>query len=194
MSRRILAGKIVAGRLDRICVGLRLEAVGLYWPIKGEPGLLAWERALSHENRFGAALVAEMSDALIYCDAAGTIRIWNRGAIRIFGFSAAEAIGQKLDIIIPANLRERHWLGYRATMETGRTRYADGQLLSVPAVRKDGTRISVEFTIVPFTDKQGQMVGIAAIMRDATKSFEEMRSLRKEIARLQASRPVQTGC
>ena len=146
------------------------------------------------ENRFGAALVAEMSDALIYCDAAGTIRIWNRGAIRIFGFSAAEAIGQKLDIIIPANLRERHWLGYRATMETGRTRYADGQLLSVPAVRKDGTRISVEFTIVPFTDKQGQMVGIAAIMRDATKSFEEMRSLRKEIARLQASRPVQTGC
>ena len=146
------------------------------------------------ENRFGAALVAQMSDALIYCDAAGTIRIWNRGAIRIFGFSAAEAIGQKLDIIIPANLRERHWLGYRATMETGRTRYADGQLLSVPAVRKDGTRISVEFTIVPFRDKQGQMVGIAAIMRDATKSFEEMRSLRKEIARLQASRPVQTGC
>jgi PAS domain S-box-containing protein len=146
------------------------------------------------ENRFGAALVAEMSDALIYCDAAGTIQTWNRGAIRIFGLSAAEAIGQKLDIIIPANLRERHWHGYRATMETGSTRYADGQLLSVPAVRKDGTRISVEFTIVPFKDEKGQMVGIAAIMRDATKSFEEMRSLRKEIARLQASRPAQTGC
>jgi hypothetical protein len=79
-------------------------------------------------------------------------------------------------------------------METGSTRYADGQLLSVPAVRKDGTRISVEFTIVPFKDEKGQMVGIAAIMRDATKSFEEMRSLRKEIARLQASRPAQTGC
>ncbi len=58
------------------------------------------------ENRFGAALVAEMSDALIYCDSAGTIQIWNRGAVRIFGFSAAETIGQKLDIIIPANLRE----------------------------------------------------------------------------------------
>jgi PAS domain S-box-containing protein len=146
------------------------------------------------ENRFGTALVAEMSDALIYCDAAGTIQIWNRGAVRIFGFSAAEALGQNLDIIIPANLRERHWHGYRVTMETGRTRYADGQLLSVPAVRKDGTRISVEFTIVPFKDSEGQMVGIAAIMRDATRSFEEMRSLRKEIARLQASPHVQTGC
>jgi PAS domain S-box-containing protein len=139
-------------------------------------------------------LVAEMSDALIYCDAAGAIRIWNRDAVRIFGFSAAEAIGQKLDIIIPANLRGRHWHGYRATMETGRTRYADGQLLSVPAVRKDGTRISVEFTVVPFRDSEGQMVGIAAIMRDATRSFEEIRSLCKEIARLQASQPAQTGC
>ncbi len=79
-------------------------------------------------------------------------------------------------------------------MESGHTRYADGQLLSVPAVRKDGTRISVEFTIVPFKDSDGQMVGIAAIMRDATRSFEEIRSLRKKIARLQASRPVQTGC
>jgi PAS domain S-box-containing protein len=146
------------------------------------------------ENRFGAALVAEISDALIYCDATGTIQIWNRGAVRIFGFSAAETIGQKLDIIIPANLAERHWHGYRVTMESGHTRYADGQLLSVPAVRKDGTRISVEFTIVPFKDSDGQMVGIAAIMRDATRSFEEIRSLRKEIARLQASRPVQTGC
>jgi PAS domain S-box-containing protein len=146
------------------------------------------------ENRFGAELVAEMSDALIYCDAAGTIQIWNRGAVRIFGFSAAEAIGQSLDIIIPVNVRERHWHGYQVTMETGRTRYADGQLLSVPAVRKDNTRISVEFTIVPFKDLVGRMVGIAAIMRDATKSFEELRSLRKEIARLQAGRQVQPSC
>jgi PAS domain S-box-containing protein len=146
------------------------------------------------ENRFGAELVTEMSDALIYCDAAGTIQIWNRGAARIFGFSAAEAIGQSLDIIIPVNVRERHWHGYQITMETGRTRYADGQLLSVPAVRKDSTRISVEFTIVPFKDREGRMVGIAAIMRDATNSFEELRSLHKEIARLQAGRQVKPGC
>jgi hypothetical protein len=67
-------------------------------------------------------------------------------------------------------------------MQTGRSRYGDGQLLSVPAVRKDGTRISVEFTIVPFTDDADRMIGIAAIMRDATVRFEELRALRKELA------------
>src|SRR2546430_1711491 len=58
----------------------------------------------------------------------------------------------------------------------------DGEILSVPAVRKDGTRVSVEFTIVPFTDDGGRMIGIAAIMRDATARFEELRALRKELA------------
>ncbi|HEX3401609.1 MAG TPA: PAS domain S-box protein [Acetobacteraceae bacterium] len=127
---------------------------------------------------FATTLVAGMSDALVYADADGAIRVWNRGAVRIFGFTEAEAVGQSLDIIIPANLRERHWRGYRETMRTGQTRYGDGQILSVPAVRKDGARISVEFTIVLFADINGQMTGIAAIMRDATKTFEELRALR----------------
>jgi PAS domain S-box-containing protein len=138
-------------------------------------------------NLFATAPVAGMSDALMYADADGTIRVWNRGAVRIFGFVESEAIGQSLDIIIPANLRERHWQGYREAMRTGLTRYGDGQLLSVPAVRKDGARISVEFTIVPFTDASGQMIGIAAIMHDATRSFEELRALRKEVATLRAA-------
>ncbi len=127
---------------------------------------------------FATTLVAGMSDALVYADADGRIRVWNSGAVRIFGFTEAEAVGQSLDIIIPANLRERHWRGYRETMRTGQTRYGDGQILSVPAVRKDGARISVEFTIVPFADTNGQTTGIAAIMRDATKTFEELRALR----------------
>src|SRR6201982_3281440 len=98
---------------------------------------------------FTERLVSGMSDAIVYADAEGVIRVWNRGAARIFGFAEAEAVGRSLDIIIPENLRERHWQGFRATMRTGQSRYSDGQLLSVPAVRKDGTRISVEFTIVP---------------------------------------------
>ncbi|HEY3848128.1 MAG TPA: PAS domain-containing protein [Acetobacteraceae bacterium] len=137
---------------------------------------------------FATVLVAGMSDALVYADAEGTIQVWNRGAVRIFGFTEAEAIGQSLDIIIPASLRERHWQGYRETIRTGQTRYGDGQTLSVPAVRKEGTRISIEFTIVPFTDTSGHMIGIAAIMRDATRSFEELRALRKEVAALRAAR------
>jgi PAS domain S-box-containing protein len=123
-----------------------------------------------------------MSDAIVYADAEGVIRVWNRGATRVFGFAEAEAIGRSLDIIIPENLRERHWQGYRDTMQTGQSRYGDGQILSVPAVRKDGTRVSVEFTIVPFSDDAGRMIGIAAIMRDATARFEELRALRRQLA------------
>ena len=131
---------------------------------------------------FAERLVSGMSDAIVYADAEGLIRVWNPGATRVFGFAEAEAVGRSLDIIIPENLRERHWQGYRDTMRTGQSRYGDGQILSVPAVRKDGTRVSVEFTIVPFSDDAGRMIGIAAIMRDATARFEELRALRRQLA------------
>ena len=131
---------------------------------------------------FADRLISGMSDAIVYADAEGVIRFWNRGAARIFGFAEAEVLGRSLDIIIPEGLRERHWQGYRATMRTGQSRYGDGHILSVPAVRKDGARISVEFTIVPFTSDSGQMIGIAAIMRDTTTRFEELRALRRQLA------------
>lgn len=137
-------------------------------------------------DHFAERLVAAMSEAIICADPEGVIRYWNNGAARLFGFSSPEALGQPLDIIVPQGLRQRHWQGYHATMRTGKSRYGEGHLLSVPAIRKDGTRLSVEFTIVPFTDEAGNMAGIAAVMRDATKSFEELRALRKEIAALQS--------
>ena len=133
-------------------------------------------------KRFAERLVSAMPDAVIYADAEGVIRFWNGGATRIFGFADAEAIGQSLDIIIPERLRARHWEGFRTTMRTGQSRYGEGQTLSVPAIRKDGAQISVEFTIVPFADDSGQMVGIAAIMRDVTARFEELRNLRRQMA------------
>jgi PAS domain S-box-containing protein len=133
-------------------------------------------------DSFARALVAGMPDAIVHADEAGVIRVWNAGAVRMFGYTEAEALGQNLDIIIPASLRGRHWHGFHETMRTGQTRYGDGQILAVPATRKDGTRISVEFTIVPFTGDDGRMTGIAAIMRDATARFEEMRALRKQLS------------
>jgi PAS domain S-box-containing protein len=136
----------------------------------------------SDPEKFAQRLIAAMPDAVIYADADGVIRIWNYGATRMFGFSEEEAVGHSLDIIIPANLRERHWNGYNTTMQTGQSRYGEGQLLSVPATRKDGQRISVEFTITPFTGETGRIIGIAAVMRDATQRFEEMRALRKQLA------------
>jgi len=128
-------------------------------------------------------LVANTPDGILYAGQDGLIRYWNAGCQRIFGFTADEAQGQSLDIIVPPNLRERHWHGYDETVRTGQTRYSAGDLLSVPALRKDGSRISVEFSIVPFQDDTGRIVGIAAVMRDVTKRFEEMKALRKAAAR-----------
>ena len=132
--------------------------------------------------RFSERFVRDAPDAIIYADAQGLIQFWNRSAERIFGFPEAEALGQTLDIIIPESLRGRHWQGYRATMQTGNTRYGVGETLAVPAMRKDRQRISIEFTILPFRDDADRMVGIAAILRDVTARFEETRALRRQLA------------
>jgi PAS domain S-box-containing protein len=129
-----------------------------------------------------AAVLSTAADAIVATDRDGLIRYWNPGAERIFGHSRAAAVGQSLDLIIPENLRTRHWQGYREVIQTGESRYGHGDLLAVPALRKDGRRISVEFTIVPLRDASGQVEGMVALMRDVTQRFEEMRALKKELA------------
>ena len=136
----------------------------------------------SHE--FCRTLLEDAPDAIIYADFGGMIRFWNRGAERIFGYTEAEVLGHSLDVIIPESLRKRHWDAYAQTMRTGTTRYGAGDVLAVPAVRKDGTRVSIEFSILLFRSHEGRMVGAAAILRDVSKRFEETRALRSEVAAL----------
>ena len=145
--------------------------------------------AMIHPEHVAKALLSTRSDAVVAADRDGIIRFWNPGAERIFGHAAADAIGRSLDLIIPERLRRRHWDGFHQTMETGRSRYGEGETLSVPALRRDGATISVEFTIVPLTSADGQMTGIVAIMRDATKRFEETRALRRKLADVQKASP-----
>ena len=128
------------------------------------------------------SILASAGDAIIAADREGVIRVWNAGAERIFGYGPDEAVGASLELIIPEHLRAAHWAGWRAVVSTGRSRYGGGDLLSVPGIRKDGRRISVEFTIVPLKDETGRMVGMAALMRDVTKRFEEIKALRRQLA------------
>jgi PAS domain S-box-containing protein len=138
---------------------------------------------------FVARLALDCPDAVIIADSTGTIRVWNRAATRIFGFAEDEALGRRLDLIVPEGLRARHWEGYDRVMAGARSRYGEGDLLSVPALRKDGARISIEFTILPLRDAAGALIGIAAFLRDVTQRFEEMRTLRRELAQLKAGSP-----
>jgi len=144
-------------------------------------------------ERFALTLAREAPDAIVYADSQGVIRFWNHGAERVFGFAEGEALGQSLDIIIPERLRARHWAGYTATMRSGLTRYGAGEILAVPATHRDGRRISVEFTVLPFRDEAGRMIGIAAILRDVTARFEEMRMLRAQISQSGQSSAISGG-
>ena len=130
-----------------------------------------------------AAILSTRSDAIVAADREGLIRFWNPGAERL-GYSHNEALSRSLDRIIPERLRARHWDGYRRVMESGKSRYGQGDVLSVPAIRKDGATISVEFTVVPLQNN-GQMIGMAAIMRDVTRRFNEMRALKRKLAELE---------
>ncbi|MEH2514008.1 PAS domain S-box-containing protein [Nitrobacteraceae bacterium AZCC 1564] len=128
------------------------------------------------------ALLATKSDGIVATDRDGLITFWNPGAARIFGYTANEAIGQSLDIIIPENLRARHWAGYREVMATGHSRYGEGDTLSVPAMTKFGKRISVDFTVAMLHDPQQNPNGMVALLRDVTHRFEEIRSLKRKLA------------
>lgn len=137
---------------------------------------------MSLSERVPAAVMQSGSDAIVASGADGMIVTWNAGAERIFGFTADEAIGQSLDLIIPENQRDRHWTGYDRVMETGHSQYGDGDVLAVPAVSKTGERLSIEFTIIPIKDEAGKMLGMVSVLRDVTKRFNEMRELRRRIA------------
>jgi PAS domain S-box-containing protein len=138
-------------------------------------------------TRLSEALLSSPSDAIVATDRDGRIVFWNPGAERIFGFTAQEAVGRSLDLIIPENLRARHWEGFRHVMETGTSRYGHGDLLSVPGLNKDGRRISVEFTIVMLRDGN-RITGTVAVMRDVTKRFEEMREVKRRLAEASVAR------
>ncbi|HSN13387.1 MAG TPA: PAS domain S-box protein [Anaeromyxobacteraceae bacterium] len=130
-------------------------------------------------------IVADAADAILYAERDGVIRYWNAGAERVFGFSAAEAIGRNLDVIVPERLRDRHWKGWDHVLETGVSRYGAGETLSVPATRKDGSTVSVDFTIVVLRDEAGKILGFGAILRDVTARFEREKALGKRLKELQ---------
>lgn len=126
-------------------------------------------------------LVSNAQDAILISDLEGIIRFWNSGAEHLFDYTAAEAIGQSLDLIIPENLRNRHWEGYRRVMASGETKYKTG-LLSSPGIRKDGSRVSLEFSMVLLHDKAGVMTGCASIMRDVTDRWMKEKDLKERLA------------
>ena len=137
-------------------------------------------------------IVEQAVDAMIFADSEGKIRLWNAAAERMFGFSSDEAIGRSLDLIIPDKLRERHWTGYHEVMRTGVTRYAT-ELLAVPAIRKDGARISLEFSVALLRGADGKPSGVAAILRDVTERRKREQETLQRLAALEKNKGGSQG-
>jgi PAS domain S-box-containing protein len=128
-------------------------------------------------------------DAVLVADPDGQVRYWNAAAERIFGFTATEALGTSMDLIVPERLRARHWNGWNQVMHTGVTRYDHGQLLAVPALHKDGRQLSIEFSIQLLKDGAGRIAWVVAVIRDVTERFQREKALRAQLAQRTAGGP-----
>jgi PAS domain S-box-containing protein len=138
-----------------------------------------------HDTLDLPSLVQAAGDAIIAAGTDGKILLWNPAAERMFGFTAEEALGHSLDLIIPERLRARHWEGYRRVMRTGQTHYGT-EVLRVPALHKNGHTLSIAFTVALLHAGDGGIQAIAAIIRDETARWEEERALRRRLAELEA--------
>ena len=121
-------------------------------------------------------MIEDSPEAVIVADADGRIQFWNAAASFIFGFTAEEALGETLDLIIPDPQRARHWAAYRQVMLSGETRYGR-DLLAVPVMRKDGTRLSVEFHVVLLRNDDGRIAANRRVPRDVTARWQRERAL-----------------
>lgn len=117
------------------------------------------------EGQLAEWIIAQTTDALIYSDREGKIVRWNAAAETLFGFTAAEALGSSLDLIIPERLRAAHWTGFDRAMASGATRLS-GKPTLTRALRKDGARLYVEMTFAVVKDDAGAVIGSVAIARE----------------------------
>jgi PAS domain S-box-containing protein len=132
------------------------------------------------------SFVHAAGDAIIAVGNDGKIILWNPAAERVFGFTAADAVGQSLDLIIPERFRERHWNGFHHVMQSGQTRYGS-EVLRVPALHKDGRALSIAFTVALVKSSDSQTNSIVAVVRDETQRWNEERELRRKLAELEHS-------
>lgn len=130
------------------------------------------------------AIAEEASDAIIFVDAKGVVRFWNESAKAVFGYSADEALGRSLDLIIPERLRQAHWDAFQRAIEMGQTSLGR-QALATRAVDKDGNKLYVELSFAVVKDMAGKVAGALGIARDVTSRYVSEVALRKRLSALE---------
>ncbi len=120
-------------------------------------------------------IIDQLADAVIYANRSGEIVRWNHASADIFGFTAEEALGERLDLIIPEHLRAPHWRGFNAAMTNGVMRLR-GRPTLTRALHKSGRKLYVEMTFAIVKDNEGEVLGSVAMARNVTERVERERS------------------
>ena len=122
------------------------------------------------------SILEQIADAVIYADNTGTIMRWNDAAAALFGYSAAEALGQNLDLIIPEHLRAAHWRGFEAATTKGVMKL-QGRPTVTRARHQTGRKLYVEMTFAIVKGQAGGAArGAVAVARDVTERVEQQRA------------------
>ena len=132
---------------------------------------------MSDQAGLDARILDDVADALIYADSSGTILRWNRASHLLFGYSAEEALGQSLDLIVPEHLRAPHWKGFDAAITSG-TMKLQGRPTLTRALHKSGRKLYIEMTFALIRAADGEVLGSAAMARDVTERVERERAAR----------------
>ena len=130
---------------------------------------------MNDSSQLAEWILEQTTDALVYADRDGKIVRWNQAAAALFGYSATEALGQSLELIIPERLRPAHWTGFDSAMASGSTRLA-GRPAVTRAAHKSQEKLYVEMTFAVVKDQAGMVVGSVAIARDVTERVQRERS------------------
>ncbi len=102
------------------------------------------------------------SHAVVIADPAGIIRFWSRGAESAFGYSPGHAVGRTLDLIVPPEFREAHWIGFRRAMARGAAE-AEGTPTPFPVRRADGEVVPTPGRLTLMREPLGQVIGAAVV-------------------------------
>ncbi len=133
------------------------------------------ERHTERERLF-SAVVESSNDAIITKALDGTITAWNRAAERLFGFTATEAVGKRIDLIVPP--------GRRAEVSEILYRIARGETIEhyeTLRMHRDGREVPVSLAISPLRSRSGDIIGASKIARDITETKKTRQALSQEI-------------
>jgi PAS domain S-box-containing protein len=118
---------------------------------------------LTHFETLGAALAGNRHSAIVYARADGGIGFWNAGAEAFFGHSPQEALGKRVDLIVPEEYRAMHWAGFaRAIGSAWRGSSAWGP---IEGLHKNGERVALEVFLTPIQEADEYAAGVLGLFR-----------------------------